>query len=82
MEGARIEASLLEGESANRFDICLVMVKLGANGERRVIQTLDYGCNRFIFAEKEINIISVEHDLDGGEVQDREASDGVAEVHG
>ena len=70
MEGARIEASLLEGESANRFDICLVMVKLGANGERRVVQTLDYGCDRFIFAEEEVDIISVKHDSDRGETQD------------
>ena len=82
MEGAQVEACVLEGESTNRFDISLVMIKLGAYGERSVVQTLDNGCDRFIFAEEEVDIISIEHDPDGGEIQDREASDSVAEAHG
>ena len=59
---------MLEGKSADRLDICFVMVKLGTYGERCVIKTGNYGCNRLVFVEEEVDIISVKHDFDRGEV--------------
>ena len=81
MERARIETGVLEGQSANGLDISLVMVKLGADGKRGVVKTLDYGSDRFISVKKEVDVIRVEHDLDRGKIQDRESLDCVAEAH-